>query len=287
MDKRRIGIYVGIIALLGTLWFFLDSEKNRESKPEDIKVALREVGHKILWVNRDSSSLVKPIKRLENLRYRVTFEKEISIEPERLVNIVKQNFIGSNLPGYYIVEVVQCVDGEVAYSYKMRNEEEKNIVPCKGRTLPKGCYALEVNFLKGENTSIGKKVVALLLGLMVLFMVGAFLQDKSKKRRLNRGGREYISLGNYLFYPKQNKLVLHDKETLLSKKEGELLAILTSHLNQVVKREDLVKKVWEDKGVVVGRSLDTYISKLRKKLKEDPSIKLTNVHGVGYKLEIF
>jgi len=44
--------------------------------------------------------------------------------------------------------------------------------------------------------------------------------------------------------------------------------------------------VWEDNGVIVGRSLDTYISKLRKKLKDDASIKLINVHGVGYKLEI-
>jgi len=47
-----------------------------------------------------------------------------------------------------------------------------------------------------------------------------------------------------------------------------------------------MKKVWEDNGVFVGRSLDTYISKLRKKLKDDDSIKLTNVHGVGYKLEV-
>ena len=50
--------------------------------------------------------------------------------------------------------------------------------------------------------------------------------------------------------------------------------------------EDLTKKVWEDNGVFVGRSLDTYISKLRKKLQTDESIKLTNVHGVGYKLEL-
>jgi DNA-binding response OmpR family regulator len=47
-----------------------------------------------------------------------------------------------------------------------------------------------------------------------------------------------------------------------------------------------MKRVWEDNGVFVGRSLDTYISKLRKKLLADDAIKLTNIHGVGYKLEI-
>ena len=72
----------------------------------------------------------------------------------------------------------------------------------------------------------------------------------------------------------------------MSKKECELLAILIAHPNQIVKREVLTKKVWEDNGVIVGRSLDTYISKLRKKLKDDESIKITNVHGVGYKLEV-
>ncbi|MGB1041616.1 MAG: helix-turn-helix domain-containing protein, partial [Flavobacteriales bacterium] len=56
--------------------------------------------------------------------------------------------------------------------------------------------------------------------------------------------------------------------------------------NQIVKREELTKRVWEDNGVFVGRSLDTYVSKLRKKLNSDESIKLTNVHGIGYKLEI-
>jgi hypothetical protein len=75
-------------------------------------------------------------------------------------------------------------------------------------------------------------------------------------------------------------------EISLSKKECELLAIFVAHPNQIIKREDLMKQVWEDNGVFVGRSLDTYISKLRKKLQTDESIKLTNVHGVGYKLEV-
>ena len=72
----------------------------------------------------------------------------------------------------------------------------------------------------------------------------------------------------------------------MSKKECELLKILIEKPNQIVKRDELTKRVWEDHGVVVGRSLDTYISKLRKKLKADNSIKITNVHGVGHKLEI-
>ena len=72
----------------------------------------------------------------------------------------------------------------------------------------------------------------------------------------------------------------------MSKKECELLEIFVANINQVVKREELTKKVWEDNGVIVSRSLDTYISKLRKKLKEDHAIQFINVHGIGYKLKI-
>lgn len=96
----------------------------------------------------------------------------------------------------------------------------------------------------------------------------------------------FEAIGSFQFYPEQNKLVKKAIEINLSKKECDLLEILVAGSNQVVKRDELTKRVWEDNGVIVGRSLDTYISKLKKKLKDDKTIKITNVHGVGYKLEI-
>lgn len=72
----------------------------------------------------------------------------------------------------------------------------------------------------------------------------------------------------------------------LTIKECELLQLFSEQPNTVVKREFLIKTVWEDQGVFVGRRLDTYISKLRKKLSLDPNISLVNVHGVGYRLEL-
>ena len=94
------------------------------------------------------------------------------------------------------------------------------------------------------------------------------------------------TLGHFSFYPEQNKLVKEALEIPLTQKECELLAIFIEYPNQVIKREELTKRVWEDNGVIVGRSLDTYISKLRKKLEDDKTIKITNVHGVGYTLKI-
>jgi len=107
---------------------------------------------------------------------------------------------------------------------------------------------------------------------------------KSEKPKSENGVGEKI--GSFYFYPEQNKLVKEAQEIALSKKECELLALFVANPNQIIKRDELTKRVWEDNGVFVGRSLDTYISKLRKKLKADTSIKLTNIHGIGYKLEI-
>ena len=73
---------------------------------------------------------------------------------------------------------------------------------------------------------------------------------------------------------------------MLTPKESKLLHILSLSPNVVIDRSILQKEIWENEGVIVTRSLDMFISKLRKKLDKDASITIVNIHGVGYKLEI-
>jgi DNA-binding response OmpR family regulator len=127
----------------------------------------------------------------------------------------------------------------------------------------------------------------LIIGFIFLFgfLCYIFYKRKSSEKSIEINSN-FITGGSFTFYPEQNKLMQKTKEISLSKKECELLEIFVANPNKIIKREELTKKVWEDNGVFVGRSLDTYISKLRKKLKDDESIQLINIHGVGYKLEI-
>jgi DNA-binding response OmpR family regulator len=81
-------------------------------------------------------------------------------------------------------------------------------------------------------------------------------------------------------------LVFETEKIPLTIKEVKLLQIFANNLNQIVDRNQLQKEVWEDEGIIVGRSLDVFISKIRKKLDMDPQVKLTNIHGKGYKLEV-
>lgn len=268
--------------------------------PNDIsgitKVALREAGHQLLLRNLDSTSLILPVKELQPYRYGISFEKPISFEPSQIVTVIDSSLNMASISNNYRVEIIQCADGEVAYSYEMNVEQERTIIPCAGRFLPEACYTIQVEFLDLVPPSGFKKRLTpyvLVFGVLV-YLIFLYLR-KSKKQPVpdtstTLSTREkdinYSEIGIFKFYPEQHKLVKSATEISLSKKECELLEIFAANPNQIIKRDELTKKVWEDNGVFVGRSLDTYISKLRKILKDDDSIRITNVHGVGYKLEV-
>lgn len=273
------GLFMGMISC---------SKESNEDTAGIVKVALRDVGHHLLLSNQDSISVVKPVTNSEDLQYQLSFEKQLIINPDTLVALVKKSFQKANLPQHYLVEVIQCKDNEVAYSYKMEQNVEKGIIPCGGRQLKKGCYLINVRFTKSivsnESYSYTWFFYVFLLGIFGIIIL-LYFKRKTKVVAVEYS-EKYTAIGTYKFYPEQNKLIKEAVEISLSKKECELLTIFMEQPNQVIKREELTKKVWEDHGVFVGRSLDTYISKLRIKLKADETIKLINIHGVGYKLEI-
>ena len=267
---------------------FLSCSNNYQNDAflEDVKVSIRDVGHNLLLHNQDSTSLVKPVIKIDDSKFQLAFEKQLAINPDSLVATVKSSFQKANLPQHYIVEVLKCDDLEVAYSYKMTKNVEKGIVPCGGRKLPEACYLLNVKFTKSSNANSNNSILLYVIGFGILLLLVFALYKLKNKSLLKLSEDNYASIGGFKFYPDQNKLVKKAIEISLSKKECEILEIFVAQPNQIIKRDELTKRVWEDNGVIVGRSLDTYISKLRKKLQEDDSIKLINIHGVGYKLEI-
>jgi len=254
---------------------------------ERTKIALRDAGNKLLLSKQDSISLILPVIEMEANTYQLTFSKPLAFEPNILVTSLQQSLNVSQLPEHYRVEVLQCTEGEVAYSYQMSAEKESTIIPCAGRYLPESCYIIKVKFINHTGDVATKDTVYYTIIFLVLIGLGFLIVKKIKKvRTIEDDLQDIEKIGSFYFYPEQNKLVKESEEIALSKKECELLALFVANPNQIIKRDELTKRVWEDNGVFVGRSLDTYISKLRKKLKSDTSIKLTNVHGIGYKLEI-
>ena len=91
-----------------------------------------------------------------------------------------------------------------------------------------------------------------------------------------------VQIGNYIFDPILREIKLGDMKQLLSPKESALLKLLCEHKNELLAREIALKKIWGDDGYFTTRSMDVFITKLRKYLKDDTSIEIRNIHGSGY-----
>ncbi len=115
---------------------------------------------------------------------------------------------------------------------------------------------------------------------LVLRMEAIIRRVKGKKSRESTMYR----IGEFLFDTQKQILTIDGKSTKLTTKENELLSLLCSHANDILQRDYALKNIWIDDNYFNARSMDVYITKLRKHLKDDPQIEIINVHGKGYKL---
>ena len=95
-----------------------------------------------------------------------------------------------------------------------------------------------------------------------------------------------VQLGNYVFDSNNLTLTFDEQKTELTQMEADLLKLFLTHKGKLIKREEILKTVWGSDDVFWGRSLDVFISKLRKYLKADSKIEIVNQFGVGFRLEI-
>ncbi|HLY71145.1 MAG TPA: winged helix-turn-helix domain-containing protein, partial [Puia sp.] len=127
------------------------------------------------------------------------------------------------------------------------------------------------------------------LGALLLLAVAGFVFLRSVKPRKDLTVNQpagMFTLGSLSFDAETRKLMIHGKTTGLTRTETRVLRVFALSPNETIERNRLQKEIWEDEGVIVGRSLDMFISKLRKKLEIDPDIKIVVIRGKGYKLEI-
>lgn len=93
-----------------------------------------------------------------------------------------------------------------------------------------------------------------------------------------------FKIGKFVFDYQRQVLMLEKNEQKLTAKEADLLHLLCQNANEVLDRSQALKEIWKDDSYFNARSMDVYITKLRKFLKDDPDVELLNVHGVGFKL---
>lgn len=115
----------------------------------------------------------------------------------------------------------------------------------------------------------------------LLARIQAILKRSGQKNESDSGP---YTIGRFVFDPENRLLKDNNAETKLTTKENDLLKLLSKNSNSILDRNYALKKIWGDDSYFNGRSMDVYITKLRKHLKPDPSIQIINEHGKGFKL---
>ena len=279
----------------------------QEKTEAQIEVGLRTIGHHILLWAGDSTSRVLPIEK-EKGGYLIKPDTRFAFEPGALVAEIDKVVQQTELASHYVVQVRQCSSDEVVHAYEYE-PSKREIIPCKGRELPEDCYYLFFQILKaphplasldqfviepGQNQDNekhgGSWILPSILAVLFLALVIWTLYFW-KKRDSNPTAKpeqilspDTVTIGSFQFNPGTLLLSRENETTELSGKEADLLMLLHSSTNSTLERDDILKKVWGDEGDYVGRTLDVFISKLRKKLEADPDLKIVNVRGVGYRL---
>lgn len=250
------------------------------------EVLLRRIGDELLTQSGDSKSRVLPVKKIAENEYQIRFENDLTFQPDSLVNTTRRLLAKDPLTRDYIVNVLNRGDASVAYGFAISGNKKDDIVACKGRKQPKASYMINIKF---KPTGIITAKNGYLLGsLPFLAFVGFIFLRSLKPGRAVPGHQntDMLTLGSVLFDTKKRQLTINGNTIDMTGTETRILRILALSPNEIIERSRLQKEIWEDEGVIVGRSLDMFISKLRKKLELDPNINIVVVRGKGYKLEI-
>lgn len=259
-------------------------------------IVMRKIAHQILLYTGDSTTPVQSIEKISASQFKIPFATSFGFKPDSLVQIIDRVVRGYDFPSHYIVNVLEPDSQKVVFGYAMLGARQDDIIPCQGRDQPARQYYIMIQFQDPAESN--KKWYFLGIGLLSVSLIALFAKLARSRKPLPASVEpvhdqpmealpsKRISIGPYLFYPVEQYLLKGEQKTELTAKESRLLEIFASMPNQVVERNRLQKEVWEDEGVIVGRSLDVFVSKLRKKLEAEDQVKIINVHGKGYKLVI-
>jgi len=196
-------------------------------------------------------------------------------------------------------EVINCPDGELAWEYYQKKEPDLCI--------------LDVNMPYKDGFTVAKKIRQKNDVVPILFLTAKSLEE-DKLKGFAAGADDYIlkpfsmkellsrinvflrrskmlvqekpatyKIGNSIFKTQEFKILINDKEVTLTTREKELLEFLCQHPDMVLKREEILLHVWGKNDFFLGRSMDVFMTRLRKLLAAEPGVSIETIHGVGYR----
>lgn len=280
-------IYIGILSF-GFLMLLTgltgDDQQVEKDFSERVNLALRQVGHQLLHAEGDSTSAIPPIEQKGVKEFVLHLDYEFNYDT--LPNLLDQALTDYELTKEYRVSIHDCKTDSIMLGFNfiaVSNDQ----VACRGRTQIASCSNINLQFKEEESNlylSLGLPIMMILLGSIGLYTSQSGPQEADLDTK--EADSKEVSLGQSVFYQDDQNVRVVNEMHKLTFREAKLLAYFFAHPKQVLKREDIMSNVWEDEGIIVGRSLDVFISRLRKILREDTQLEIKSVHGVGYRLMV-
>ncbi len=193
-----------------------------------------------------------------------------------------------------------CPDGEVGYRTFLKGKFDICVLDVMMPVKDGFTLAQEIRAANAEMPIIFLTAKALKEDILEGFKIGAddyitkpfsmeelvFRIEAVLRRVCGKKSKEntLYKIGGFMFDTQKQLLTIDGQQTKLTTKESELLALLCAHANEILQRDFALKTIWIDDNYFNARSMDVYITKLRKHLKADPTIEIINIHGKGYKL---
>ncbi len=225
-------------------------------------------------------------------------------DKQRLLLVEDDPSFGSVLKDYLVIndfEVTHAIDGEDGLTKFKEGEYDLCILdvmmPKKdGFTLGKEIKELKteqpIMFLTAKNMredvlngyKIGADdyILKPFDSEVLLYKIKAILQRNSGEEE--KFEQDDFKIGRFQFNAKLRQLIYEGKSQKLSPKENELLRLLAIYKNDLMPRDIALTRIWHDDNYFTSRSMDVYIAKLRKYLKQDPAVEIVNIHGEGFRL---
>ncbi len=223
--------------------------------------------NKILLCEDDANLGMVLKNYLELNEYDVTLERDgrlgLAAFQREKFDICLLDVMMPNMDGFTLAEEIRDVDPDIPLFFLSAKTMKEDII--QGYKL-------------GADDYITKPFDSEVL----LLKIKAILKRNEEENRISDNIE--FDLGKYHFNPKLRELKHDEMTQTLSPKENELLKMLAEHKNDLLPRERALKKIWGSDTYFNGRSMDVYIAKLRKYLKDDTNIEIVNIHGNGFRL---
>jgi DNA-binding winged helix-turn-helix (wHTH) protein len=295
--SRSSKLLATLVLAFCTIFFlaaFITDRSENGMISKRVNIAVRAIGHDLLLRAGDSTSLIHPVIEKSSGVFILGFENDFEFQPDTLVAIVQRVLDKTGL-SRYTVTVHKCEKPDIVYGFEI-NPPFNSIKACQGRRQPKACYNIEIAFADFPDSTVPPSRIALAVsGILSVFALVLITRNPGAKKSNLQGienaaaekeSNKFLTIGKFVFDSTHQRLTIEEEKTLLTDKECKILMLLNRNIGQLTLREELIQEVWTDDGVITGRSLDMFISKLRKKLSADPALRITNIHGKGYRLEI-